>query len=87
MIAFAFFIVTAIMTLALWTCEYWKLCLNLLLMKHFIDFVGFTLELTGFSIRDMKLAGYKLIGDVFSCVIAIFVQVLFVKSYSTEVEE
>ena len=73
-IAFSFLIVTLLMFINFRAAEYWHLTLAMLVAKHCIDFVGYTLDLIALSKRKIGLIKCKLLLDLFSISLIIAVQ-------------
>jgi len=80
--AFNFFMVTTVLTFSVNT-DPWTTTLYLILVKHASDFIANTLDLIGFTTRDLELASYRLGFDIISLILAFTCLLNFQRYYNT----
>lgn len=73
-IAFSFLIVTLLMLINL-KGDFWHRTLALLIAKHCLNLLAYTIDLVAFSLHKLSLLKYKFILDAFSIVMIIAIQV------------
>ena len=65
-IAFSFLVVTLLMMMNLDEGDFWHRTLALLVVKHCMNMISYTIDLVAFSRRNLSLLKYKFILDAFS---------------------
>mmetsp|Transcript_810 Transcript_810/g.1221 ORF Transcript_810/g.1221 Transcript_810/m.1221 type:complete len:169 (+) Transcript_810:166-672(+) len=83
MLAFSFLIVTLLMLINFGD-GYWHSTLSVLVVKHCLNMIAYTIELMAFSMRKLDLIKYKLMLDVISIALIIAVQVRLFTAHESD---
>ena len=85
--SFAAFVVTAAILLSSIIETYWLACLYLLLGKHLLDMLSYTVELFLLNKLDSRSLTFKLVCDVLSLGLGVIINVAFFVSFKPEIGE
>ena len=73
MIAFSFLLVTILISISFDDESFWSKTLSLLVAKHCLDLVSYTVDLMAFTLRRVSLLKYRFILDFISICLIIAV--------------